>query len=170
MRSSFFWTTGSLCLILSLFLWLTPRSHSERPEITDRVPLSHVTGKILVDGVPTSGVQVRYTPRSELAETRDRFLNRFYVHSNDLGDFSLSTYVDGDGIPIGEYVLEFTWLEQRFSGEVDRLDGEYSNPEKPHIQIKVEQGKDQDLGNVELRTSKKMPVQQPLENDFPSRS
>lgn len=152
MRSGLFWTAGSLCLILSLFLLLTPRSHSERPEITDRVPLSHVTGKILVDGLPTSGVQVRYIPRYEIAETRDRFLNRFYVHSNDTGDFSLSTYVDGDGIPIGEYVLEFTWLEQQFSGEFDRLGGKYSNPEKPHIQIRVEDGKDLDLGELEFQT------------------
>ena len=85
----------------------------------------------------------------------ERFLNRVFVHTCEDGTFSLSTYVDGDGVPYGEYVLEFTWMEQCFSGEKDRLCGAYSDPEKTFIRITVDRNRgDLDLGTIRLKTSK----------------
>ncbi len=127
-------------------------SRTKRPLITDKVPLTHVTGTVLVDGVPTSGVHVQYVPQGEIAERRERYLNRFFLMTGEGGKFSLSTYVNGDGIPYGEYVLEFKLLEQRLSGEVDKFSGNYSNIRSPFMTIKVEKGADVDLGEIELKT------------------
>jgi hypothetical protein len=109
-----------------------------------------------VDGVPMPGVHIQYVPQTEIAEGRERYINRFFVHSREGGKFSLSTYVDGDGIPYGKYVLEFKWFEQRLSGEFDKFGGKYSDPDSPLLmKITVEKGPDIDLGEVKLTTLSK---------------
>lgn len=154
MRSRFFRAAGSLVVGLSVFLIILSRADPHRPPIADPVPLAAVSGRVVVDQLPVAGVQVRYIPCSEIAETRERFLNRFFVHTDEDGLFSLSTYVDGDGIPYGEYVLEFTWLEQCFSGEKDRLRGAYSDPQKPFLRISVDRHTGNlNLGTIRLQTS-----------------
>lgn len=127
-------------------------SGHKRPVVTDKVPLAHVRGTVLVDGVPTAGVQIQYVPLGNIAETRERYLNRFFLQSGDGGKFSLSTYVNGDGIPYGDYALEFKWLEQRLSGEVDRLAGVYSDSAAPFLTIHVQKNQDLDLGEIHLTT------------------
>ena len=140
-----------ICCIGCL-LCQTSCSRPKRPLITDKVPLTHVTGTVLVDGVPTSGVHVQYVPLGEIAERRERYLNRFFMMTAEQGKFSLSTYVNGDGIPYGEYVLEFKLLEQRLSGEVDKFGGDYSNVRSPFMTITVEKDLDLDLGEIKLKT------------------
>ena len=130
----------------------TSCSRPRRPVIRDKVPLTHVTGTVLVDGVPASGVHVQYVPQGEIAEKRDRYLNRFFLLTQDGGKFSLSTYQNGDGIPAGEYVLEFKWINQLLSGEEDRFGGYYSNVRSPFMKIQVEENQDVDLGEIDLRT------------------
>lgn len=133
-------------------LMTTACSHPRRPAITDKVPLTQVTGTVLVDGVPTSGVHIQYVPQGEIAEKRERYLNRFFLLTGDGGRFSLSTYQNGDGIPYGDYVLEFKWFEQLLSGEVDKLGGRYSNAKSPWMTIQVKENQDLDLGEIELKT------------------
>lgn len=127
-------------------------SRPGRPPITDKVPLTRVTGTVLVDGVPMSGVHIQYVPQGAIAEKRERYLNRFFLLSGNGGRFSLSTYQTGDGIPYGEYVLEFKWIEQRLSGELDKLGGHYANAKLPFMIIQVEENHDLDLGEIELKT------------------
>ena len=148
MRFRIFWVVCCLCGTLCQ----TSCSRPKRPPITDKVPLTHVIGTVLVDGVPTPGVHVQYVPQGEIAERRERYLNRFFMLTGEGGKFSLSTYVNGDGIPYGEYVLEFKLLEQRLSGEVDKFGGNYSNIRSPFMTIKVEKDADLDLGEIELKT------------------
>ena len=148
MRFQSLWIVCCLCCTLCQASCSRPK----RPPITDKVPLTHVTGIDLVDGVPTSGVHVQYVPQGEIAERRERYLNRFFLMTGEGGTFSLSTYVNGDGIPYGEYVLEFKFLEQRLSGEVDKFGGNYSNVRSPFMTIKVEKDADLELGEIELKT------------------
>jgi hypothetical protein len=133
-------------------LFHTACSRPRRPPITDKVPLTQVTGTVTVDEVPTSGVHIQYVPQGEIAEKRERYLNRFFLLTGNGGTFSLSTYQNGDGIPCGEYVLEFKLIEQLLSGERDKLGGYYSNVGSPFMTIKVEENHDLDLGEIELKT------------------
>ena len=159
-RNAKSYSTQSKLLLVAIFvvafgsyLLFPSNSKPKRPPITDKVPLTRVTGKVLVDGVPTAGVQVHYAPQVEIAEKRERYRNRFFLQSGDGGKFSLSTYVNGDGIPFGEYALEFKWMEQRLSGEVDRFGGRYSYPAPPLMKIQVN-NKSIDLGEIRLETKK----------------
>jgi hypothetical protein len=131
---------------------LSSCSQSKRPPITGKVPLTRVIGRVVIDGIPMQGVQIQYVPQAEIAEKRDRYLNRLFLVSGDGGLFSLSTYVNGDGVPYGEYTLEFKWVEQRLDGEIDRLGGFYSDPSAPFMKIRVEKGKSLDLGEIKLET------------------
>ncbi len=127
-------------------------SRSHRPPVIDKVPLAHVKGTVLVDGVPTAGVHIQYIPLGPIAETRERYINKFFLQSGEGGKFSLSTYVNGDGIPYGDYSLEFKWMEQRLSGEIDRLGGFYADPGSPFMKIHVRKNQDLDLGEIRLMT------------------
>ena len=133
-------------------LFIAGCSRPHRPPITDKVPLTHVKGVVVVDGEPKSGIHVQYVPQGEIAEKRERYLNRFFLLTGSRGTFSLSTYQNGDGIPAGEYVLEFKWIEQQLSGERDKFNGYYSNVRSPFMTINVEENHDLDLGEIELKT------------------
>ena len=130
---------------------LSCQDSEHRPAITDKVPLAHVTGVVLVDEKPIPGVLIQYVPQAEIAEKRERYRNRFFLQTGEGGRFSLSTYVHGDGVPYGEYALEFKWIEQRLSGEFDRLGGLYSYPSPTTFKITVKRGTDLDLGEIRLK-------------------
>ena len=142
-----------ILLMIGVVFTYSVSSRRTRPPITNKVPLTRVTGAVLVGGVPKAGVQIQYVPQEEIAEKRERYRNRFFLQSGDGGKFSLSTYVNGDGIPYGEYALEFKLMEQRLSGEIDRFGGRYSYPSPPLVKIKVEKDKPLDLGEIRLETN-----------------
>ncbi|WP_157605818.1 hypothetical protein [Schlesneria paludicola] len=107
---------------------------------------------MLVDDVPRANIHIQYVPQHGLAEKRERYLNRFFTWTGDGGRFMLSTYVNGDGVPHGEYALEFKWVEQKLAGEEDRFEGRYSNPTSPFMLIEVNGQRDLDLGTIRLKT------------------
>ncbi len=153
MRSYFLSVAGIVCLCLLQ----TSCSGPKRPVAKDKVPLTHVTGTIHVDGEPVSGVNIRYVPKGEIAEKREQYVNSFNVQTNESGEFSLKTYARGDGVPEGEYGLFFTLYpqdraEQIRDGEYDKLGEQYSNRGKPLKVIKVEVGDDVDVGTIELKS------------------
>lgn len=132
---------------------------SKAPEIKDKVPLTKVTGKVLVDGEPTGGVLLRYRPESDVGEKRPEYAS-FYVHTKEDGTFTLRTYVNGDGVPQGDYKLFFQYFpatlkESRQIGDGDKLGGKYSNPKEPPKKFSVKDGSPVDLGTFELKSSVK---------------
>jgi len=69
-------------------------------EATLRVPLHPTTGRILVDGKPAQGVEVRLHPAGELGSIDA--LTPFAATGED-GGFTLGTYAMEDGAPEGRY-------------------------------------------------------------------
>jgi hypothetical protein len=72
------------------------------------------------------------------------------------GNFAISTYAAGDGVPAGEYVLVFSWKEfnimaRAYSGP-DKLKGRYSDPKTSQIKVSVKEGEPLDLGIIPLTT------------------
>ena len=154
MRSDF-----AICLIGLCVLTSCSRP-VHGPVIKDRVPLTKVTGKVLVDGEPAPGVLIKYVPKGTLPETRPEVLGRLFVVTDKNGAFSLRTYSNGDGIPQGEYKLLMTWISQdkdeiMRKGEIDKLGGQYLT--KPFKEFTVDTDKPIDLGTLELasRSSQK---------------
>jgi hypothetical protein len=126
-------------------------SRSKGKVIKDKVPLSHVTGTVLINSEPAQNVMIDCVPLTPIAEIRPQFGTSFRAVTDHDGTFSLSTYARGDGIPYGQYAMLFRRLEQKPSGEIDLLGGQYSDIQKPYKKIKVEEGEELDLGEIELK-------------------
>jgi hypothetical protein len=76
--------------------------------------------------------------------------------TGDDGQFSISTYEKGDGVPEGEYILTFMWGKRNVIttsyGGPDKLKGKYSDPKKSGHKITVRAGEPTDLGRIDLKT------------------
>jgi hypothetical protein len=111
-----------------------------------------VRGRILVDGKPAPDAVVKFHPTFE---DPDRVMP--FGQAGAEGNFVISSYVNGDGAPVGEYILTFEWrersglLKDNFEGP-DRLKGRYYDPKKSTFRVTVDK-KPQELPPFEL-TSK----------------
>lgn len=111
-----------------------------------------VKGKVLVDGKPAKEVHVTFHPKESMGD-------KPYTPSgktDENGEFALSTFVEKDGAPAGEYDVTFVWPE-RFNPistlwEGDKLKGRYGKKEKQAVKMTV-QKKAQELPPFELKTS-----------------
>lgn len=124
----------------------------------DVKPTVHVTGKVLVDGVPPE------TPVSITAHiVGDAGGQPVSSGGTDKdGVFELNTYNAADGLPTGEYKLTFLWTELRLGGGAlqtpsgDKLGGQYSDPKASQFTVKVTESEDVlDIGVFELKKSAK---------------
>lgn len=150
----------ALVVVLCLCLFQMSCSKQKRgPVFNNKVPLTKVKGKILVDGKPERGVIVMYTPVNPVAETRPEVVSRFWVFTNEAGEFNMRTYEPGDGIPEGEYRLNFQWTptseeETARLGNLDKLGGQYSDPEKPvQLFTAKKSGTPLEIGLIELKSA-----------------
>jgi len=78
------------------------------------------------------------------------------TESDEAGNFKISTYAAGDGVPAGDYVLTATWLtfnlmSRDYTGP-DKLNGCYSDPQTSSVKITVRPGEETDLGEIKLTT------------------
>ncbi|MEY2725160.1 MAG: hypothetical protein RLZZ458_1027 [Planctomycetota bacterium] len=123
-------------------------------EADNRKPTYPVKGRITVDGKPPGSVlQVECHPVAGM-DTRNPTVSR--TETDELGNFQISTYAAGDGVPAGDYVLTVTWLtfnlmSRDYSGP-DKLNDRYSDPEKSELKVTVMPGEPTDLGELKLTT------------------
>ncbi|WP_010583254.1 hypothetical protein [Schlesneria paludicola] len=147
-----------LAVALSLSCPLIGCSQGDPSRIKDKVPLTKVTGAIMVDGNPTGGVILKYVPVGDIAEKREAYIKSFTVMTNNDGAFALKTYARGDGVPAGEYKLYCQYfppeeqVKRRESGE-DRFGGKYIPPKPPAKIITVKTGENLDVGTIELKSA-----------------
>lgn len=119
-----------------------------------RKATSPVKGKVTVDGAaPGSEIQIV----CHFLGTADTQHPTYSQAATDAeGNFSISTYEAGDGIPAGDYVLVFTWrdynvMARSYTGP-DKLKNRYSDPMTSPIKLTVKDGEPLDMGVVALTT------------------
>ncbi len=123
-------------------------------EEQSKIPTYPLTGMVTVDGqVPDSAIAVKCHHVKGIDKNHPTTSSAF---TDDSGKFQISTYITGDGIPEGEYIITFYWgrhdpLTMGYSGP-DKLNGRYRNPEKSEIKITVKRGEKADLGLIKLTT------------------
>jgi len=124
-------------------------------EATNRKATFPVKGKITVDGqAPGSAVRIECVPVAGLDATDPTVSG---TECDPEGNFQISTYQQGDGVPPGDYILTFTWQEfnlmsRQYTGK-DKLNGRYADPKSASAQkISVKAGEPTDLGVVALTT------------------
>ena len=75
-----------------------------------RKPIHKVHGQVLVDGKPAAQAQVLLHPAEGAEELRPG------GQTDDQGYFNLTSYVNGDGAPEGDYAVTVTWFRIRRDG------------------------------------------------------
>ena len=119
----------------------------------NRKPTYPVTGVLVVDGQPAEAVRITLNDVKGMDPNKPTYSETF---SDKDGKFAVSTYEKGDGVPEGEYVLTFYWgtinpLNMQYGGE-DKLKQKYVDPATSQFRIKVDKGKPNDMGRIELST------------------
>ncbi len=114
-----------------------------------------IKGTVTVDGKPVEGIQVALHDKAGPDNQQPTYPQGF---TDADGNIRISTYVEGDGAPAGDYAVTFAWQEfnlmsRSYSGP-DKLNKKYSDPKKTPFSVSLGEGKPNDLGNVELTTKK----------------
>jgi hypothetical protein len=107
-----------------------------------RVPVHPVHGSVTFQNQPALGAVVVLRPVSPEAMTKG-VLPHGAVGSD--GRFRMSTYIEGDGAPVGDYIVTINWPETRKdkTGDdisFDRLNGRFHDTEKSPWHIAVREG------------------------------
>jgi hypothetical protein len=89
-----------------LALMVSGCSSSSSEDTSNRKPVHPVTGKVTVQGKPAVGAFVLFVPVNEPQDTQDP---RPRAEVGADGSFSLSTYGENDGAPVGNYSVAITW-------------------------------------------------------------
>jgi 5-hydroxyisourate hydrolase-like protein (transthyretin family) len=102
-------------------------------------------GVVRVDGQPAELVEVSCHPAADSKNVKYTLSSM----TDKDGKFELTTYTSSDGLPEGTYKLSFRWIEPSFVPK-DKFNGAYADPSKSKFQITIENGKESDLGVIEL--------------------
>ncbi|MEM9703695.1 MAG: hypothetical protein AAF907_14750, partial [Planctomycetota bacterium] len=105
-----------LVVIAAYFPW---------PEATPGAHKYDVTGIVLVNGEPASGLTVRLHGKNRELMNQDRL--PVGMTDSD-GRFQLSSFGGNDGAAEGEYAVTFFWPTNVFEPTTDRLGGRFQNP------------------------------------------
>lgn len=141
----------ALCLLSVVPLLFSVTGCGDAPP--PRKELQKVSGTILIDGRPPgSPVQIQCHNVAGMDNAMPTISQGL---TDVLGNFELSTYESGDGIPPGDYVLTFTWkafnaISNSFGGP-DQLNGRYEDKDKSTIKVTVGSNP-VDLSTIELTT------------------
>lgn len=105
----------------------------------DRLRVSPVAGKLLINGRPAAKANVYLHP---VDRSGARASIRPFAHVEADGSFRLSTYDTFDGAPVGEYYVTVVWPSVvKVDGDdmpgPDWLRGRYSKPEQSGLKTSV---------------------------------
>ncbi len=128
-------------LLLNLALGLVGCGKSREQAALDRLypdrqQVARVSGRVTVDGEPGRQLFLRLVPLDAKAPSPIDPT----TFSDDQGNFAFSTYLEGDGVPLGEYLLLVEKLqsvgEDVWTGP-DGLKNLYNHLEKPVERLSV---------------------------------
>jgi hypothetical protein len=113
-----------------------------------RKPVHPVQGKVLVQGQPAARALVTFHPVDAAADTE---VLRPVGQADEQGNFTLTTYRQGDGAPAGEYRVTVQWLlatpvNQQTRDEyvtVNYLPARYGQPASSGLAATVSPGNNQ---------------------------
>ena len=98
-----------------------------------------VNGQVTVDGQPVRDLFVFLVPKGEKLPRGEFPASRAQCRED--GSFDITTYLEADGAPQGDYAVTFEWLKFRQTGSSwvgpDKLNGRYSDPLKSEFLVTV---------------------------------
>lgn len=109
-----------------------------------------VHGKVLVDGKPVAGVEVRAIPAKRAAESEKIDAGSLLGDTDSNGEYWMFSYKPKDGLPPGDYSLTFRLTGPK--GNIDDLKNKYDTAPKSPKKITVEAGKPLEVETIDLTT------------------
>jgi hypothetical protein len=101
-----------------------------------------VRGQVFVDGRPAAQAQVLFHPAEKGPEQLQPS-----GQTDDQGYFNLTTYVNSDGAPEGDYTVTVTWFRVFRTGDEavrhNVLPRRYAAPESSQLKVTVNKGKNE---------------------------
>jgi hypothetical protein len=112
----------------------------------------HVHGKVTdADGKPAAGALLVFT---RISTEGDKEPVTAAGKADDSGEYTLTTYENGDGAPEGEYVVTITWPgEKKTPGPgvgPDRLNGQFASERTSQIRRKVEKSGPNEMETIKV--------------------
>jgi hypothetical protein len=114
---------------------------NRQPAVNGPVP-HPVCGKIVYKGQPAQKFHVAFHPVTKWQGVQ--FAPA--TNTDDNGEFQLQSYHPGDGAPVGEYLVTFSWPDPPLTPDndapsVDKLQGRYADPKKSKYRVTIHEGK-----------------------------
>lgn len=139
--------------VVSGLWWCAVGCSSPPPPGPPRKPTIPVTGSLVIDGQPVEMIEIACHDMKKI-ETNDSKVSATFTDAQ--GKFALTTYVEGDGVPEGDYALTFMWgqfdLFSRSYVGPDKLNDRYKSPRESKVKFTAKKGSPVDLGKIELTT------------------
>lgn len=102
--------------------------------------LYQAKGSLTINGKPAEGAMLIFVP-VEPGLLIDERGTRPHAYVDANGEFQVTTYQEGDGIPIGQYRVGLIWENKpNSSSSWDKLQGKYVNPDSTQILVSVQPG------------------------------
>jgi hypothetical protein len=76
-----------------------------------------VKGKLMIDGKPMASAAIIFNPVTEFPKGVSQMQPRATADEN--GDFTVTTYANGDGAPAGAYKITISWKGEEAAGLTD---------------------------------------------------
>lgn len=114
----------------------------KEPKGGPRLDVVPIEGEVTVDGEPPKDAFVHLHPVTPHQMPREGQVIASKGHVDESGKFQVSTYIQHDGAPPGDYKITITWneatglMKNAWDGP-DRLKGKYADLEKTEFQITV---------------------------------
>lgn len=121
-----------------------------------QVPLHPTSGKVIVDGQPAAGVQIRFRPAAN-PNALDALVP--FGATDEDGVYVLGTHEPGDGAPAGRYKVTLFWPDRPPGPQPgdDQLGGVYTLADRTTLEATVGEGS-QTIPPFEVASSKKAPT------------
>lgn len=122
-----------------------------------QVPVYQTRGMVYLDGEPLSGATLMFHSETEINGPDGRPIPVPGAMTKDDGSFVASTYLHGDGLPVGDYLVTIS-CENRQAKPVrdeypELLPPQYQNPAKSGLVVSITQGRNE-LDVMELKSLK----------------
>lgn len=132
---------------------MTPEEKLER--LLDDIKTTYpVKGEVTIDGAPQKDIWVYLVPKGSKLPKGEQPAQRGLTKED--GTFAITTYIEGDGAPAGDYVICIEKLRYRQTGSSwvgpDQLGKKYSDPEKSEFTVTVG-GEPVVIPKIELSTA-----------------
>lgn len=136
------------CILILILVSICFGCGEDKPQ--ERLTVIPVKGSVMVNGKTADGAKVTFHPISGSAAGTGLYPMGI---ANETGEFSITTYDTGDGIPKGEYKVTVVWPDKDFKPKTieqidafeqggerpDKLRGRFSDPKRSKLTATIDE-------------------------------